>query len=93
MSRLCRVICELDHTPPYVSWTRVRRFLGGWRIVMGKRMLRDYQRNSREFDGWLKANAVIGSVLAIGLLAVAVAGLNAGRPDAGIELSSRATSK
>jgi hypothetical protein len=60
---------------------------------MGKRMLRDYQGNSREFDGWLKANAVIGSVLAIGLLAVAVAGLNAGRPDAGIELSSRATSK
>ena len=60
---------------------------------MGKRMLRDYQRNPREFDGWLEANAVIGSVLAIGLLAVAVAGLNAGRPDAGIELSSSATSK
>ena len=61
---------------------------------MGKRMLRDYQRNPREFDGWLKANAVIGSVLAIGLLAVAVAGLNsAGRPDAGIELSSSTTSK
>jgi hypothetical protein len=61
---------------------------------MGKRMLRDYQRNPREFDGWLKANAVIGSVLAIGLLAVAVASLNsAGPPDAGIELSSSTASK
>jgi hypothetical protein len=61
---------------------------------MGKRMLRDYQRNPREFDGWLKANAVFGSIPAIGLLVMAVAGLNsAGRPDGGIEVSSSATSK
>ena len=35
---------------------------------------RDYQRNPREFDGWLKANAVFGLILAIGMLAMALAG-------------------
>ena len=49
---------------------------------------RDYLR-TREFDGWLKANAVLGSILAFGILAMALAGLySAGRPDAATEFSS-----
>jgi len=45
-------------------------------------MRNDYLRNPREFDGWLRANAVIGSMLAIGMLAMALGGLNSGgQPD------------
>jgi hypothetical protein len=45
--------------------------------------------NPRELDRWLKANAVIGSMLAIGMLAMALAALNpAARPDGATELSS-----
>jgi len=29
----------------------------------------NYLRNPREFDGWLKANAVLSSMFAIGMLA------------------------
>ena len=29
-------------------------------------------KNAREFDGWLEANAVLGSILAIGILAIAI---------------------
>jgi hypothetical protein len=39
-----------------------------------KDIWRDYLTNPREFDQWLKANAAIGSILAIGLLAMALAG-------------------
>jgi hypothetical protein len=50
---------------------------------------RDYPRNAPEFDGWLKANAVVGSIVAIAILAMAVGGLfSAGRPDAATEFSS-----
>jgi hypothetical protein len=35
-----------------------------------------YLRNPHQFDRWLKANAVIGSMLAIGMLAMALAGFN-----------------
>jgi hypothetical protein len=43
----------------------------------------------RELDRWLKANAILGSLLAIGILAMALAGLNlAARPDGAAELSS-----
>ena len=56
---------------------------------MENAMRRDYQRNPGEFDGWLKANAVFGLILAIGMLAMAVAGLDsAGRPDGATEFSS-----
>ena len=57
---------------------------------MGNGVSRDYQRkNQREFDGWLKANAILGSILAIGMLAMALAGLNsAGRLDAATDFSS-----
>ncbi len=45
--------------------------------------------NPRELDRWLKANAVLGSILAIGMLAMALGGLNpAARPDGATELSS-----
>jgi hypothetical protein len=41
-----------------------------------------YLMNPHGFDRWLKANAVLGSILAIGMLAMALAGLNsAGCPD------------
>jgi hypothetical protein len=50
---------------------------------------RDDPRNAAEFDGWLKANAVLGSILAIGILAMALAGLySIGRLDGATELSS-----
>jgi hypothetical protein len=52
-------------------------------------MRNSYLGNPHEFDRWLKANAVIGSLLAIGMLAMALAGLNpATRPDDARELSS-----
>jgi hypothetical protein len=48
-----------------------------------------YLRDPPGFDRWLKANAVLGSLLAIGMLAMAVAGLNfAARSDDATELSS-----
>ena len=56
---------------------------------MGNGIWRDYLRNPREFDGWLKANAVLGSMLAIGILVMALGGLNsAGRHDEATVLSS-----
>jgi hypothetical protein len=51
-------------------------------------MRNDYPRNPHEFDMWLKANAVIGSLLAIGMLAMALAGINpAAPPDGATELA------
>ena len=49
---------------------------------------RDYSRNAPEFDGWLKANAVVGSIVAIGILAMAVAGLFSEGRDVATEFSS-----
>jgi hypothetical protein len=40
------------------------------RAVMGNRW--DYLRNPRELDGWLKANAVVGSMVAIGIMAMPI---------------------
>lgn len=40
---------------------------------MGTDYGRDYLTNPRAFDGWLKANAVVGSVLAVAILAAAFA--------------------
>ena len=43
----------------------------------------------REFDRWIKANAIIGSLLAAGLLAMAVAGApSAGSGDAAAAANS-----
>jgi hypothetical protein len=52
-------------------------------------MRNDYLRDPHKFDRWLKANTVLGSLLAIGMLAMALAGLNlAAQPDGATELSS-----
>lgn len=56
---------------------------------MGNATRREYQRNPQNFDRWVEANTVFGSILAIGLLAMALAGLDAaGPPDAATEFSS-----
>jgi heme/copper-type cytochrome/quinol oxidase subunit 1 len=51
--------------------------------IMGRRMLRELQHMSpedqREFDRWLKVNAVGGLILAIGMLAMALLGANSTR--------------
>jgi hypothetical protein len=50
---------------------------------------RDYLLHPREFDRWLKANAVGGSILPIAMLAMALAGLySAGPPSGATEFSS-----
>jgi hypothetical protein len=43
-------------------------------------MGRDDPRNSPEFARWLKVNAVFGSILAIGMLAMALAGFYPASP-------------
>ena len=53
-------------------------------VPMGK----DDPRRSPGFDRWLKANAVVGSILAIGILAMALAGLYSPLPDRVTEFSS-----
>jgi hypothetical protein len=49
---------------------------------MAKGILRDHQRTSpedqRKFDGWLKANAILSLIIAVGILAMALAGLVSG---------------
>jgi hypothetical protein len=47
---------------------------------VGNGIWRDYLTNPHEFDGWLKANAVLGSILAIGMLGMALAGLYLAEP-------------
>ena len=57
---------------------------------MGTGKLFDYKTLSpddrRKFDRWLSDNAVIGSILAAGLVAMAVAGSNSG-PSHDVELA------
>jgi hypothetical protein len=56
---------------------------------MGHNFRRDYLKSPREFDGWLKANAVLSSILAMGILAMALAGFySAGPADRATEFSS-----
>jgi hypothetical protein len=61
---------------------------------MANRSSRGDQRMSPEEqlkfnDRWLKTNATLGSILAIGILAMALAGLNSpGQPNGAIEFSS-----
>ena len=45
-------------------------------------------KEQREFDRWLKTNAILGSILAVGMMAMALAGSNsAGRSDAAMAAS------
>ena len=63
---------------------------------MGKGVMREYQRLSpedkRAIDRWLEANAFLGSILAVGILAMALAGSGSvSRTDAAIAASSRSS--
>jgi hypothetical protein len=79
--------CELPKKATHRS-----RYVGG--VIVGRATRREYQKNPREFDAWVKANTLFGSILAIGMVAMALAGLNsAGPPDAATELSSVTASK
>ena len=49
--------------------------------------LREYLTNPRDFDGWLKANVLVGSIVAIAILTMAFA-LYSGGGSNQIELSS-----
>jgi hypothetical protein len=50
---------------------------------------RKYLTNPHEFDSWITANAVLGTILATGLVAMAVAGLYSPGPVDGVtELTS-----
>jgi hypothetical protein len=59
------------------------------RVIVGNGLWRDfYLKNQRECDRWLKGNAVIGSILAIAILAMALAGLFSPGPNEATEISS-----
>jgi hypothetical protein len=51
-------------------------------------LLREYLTNPRDFDGWLKANVFVGSIMAVLILTMALAGLYSGGGSNEIELSS-----
>ena len=63
--------------------------------VMWNGLPQQYERMSQEdqrtFDSWMRANAIFGAVLALGILAMAVAGFNAPGPDAAISASPKAS--
>ena len=50
--------------------------------------LRKYLTNPHDFDGWLKANVFIGSIVAVAILTMALAALYSGGGSNQIELSS-----
>jgi hypothetical protein len=61
---------------------------------MRKGILREYQRlleDQRKFDLWLKANAILGSILMVGMLAMVLAASNVGGPDAAAAASPRSS--
>ena len=66
------------------QWNSVGVYETLGEVPMGK----DDPRSSPGFDRWLKANVVVGSVLAIGMLAMALAGLYSPPPDRATEVSS-----
>ena len=66
------------------QWNNVDVYETLGEVPMGK----DDPRSSPGFDRWLKANAVVGSILAIGMLAMALAGLHSPPPDRVTEFSS-----
>ena len=51
-------------------------------------LLREYLTNPRDFDGWLKANVFVGSIVAVLVLTMALAALYSGGGSNQIELSS-----
>ena len=53
-------------------------------------LLRKYLTNPRDFDGWLKANVLVGSIVAVAILTMALAALYSGgiKPDRTFECRS-----
>ena len=51
-------------------------------------LFRKYLTNPRDFDGWLKANVLVGSIVAVAILTMALAALFSGGGSNQIELSS-----
>ena len=59
------------------------------RVIVGNGLWRDfYLKNPGECDKWLKANAVLGSILAIAMLAMAVVGHYSAGPNGATEISA-----
>jgi hypothetical protein len=56
---------------------------------VGNELWRDfYFKNPRECDRWLRANAVLGSILAIAMLAMALVGHYSAGPNGATEISA-----
>jgi hypothetical protein len=54
----------------------------GWEAIMRNIGITQSLKEQREFNRWLSSNTILGSILAIGMLAMALAGSNsAGRSD------------
>ena len=91
-AEIFRPICEPDHIPPrrqLHSLFARDRSRGGEGFVMLNSVWRKYLTNPHEFDSWITANAVVGAILAMGLLAMAVAGFYSPGPvDSVTELTS-----
>jgi hypothetical protein len=84
-------MCDAVHTPRVTSrpYLHPLATLCPGRVIMGNGVWRDFPSHPREFDGWCRANAILGSVLAVGILVMALAGLfSAGLPDGATEFSS-----
>jgi len=62
---------------------------------LGKRLLQEYQslsaEDQRTFHKWLRANAIFGAILFIGMLAMAWMGNSVGRTDAAIAARSKSS--
>jgi len=50
--------------------------------------LREYLTNPGDFDGWIKANVLVGSLVTVAILTMALAALYSGGGSNQIELSS-----
>jgi len=55
---------------------------------MRHEFLRKYVTNPRDFDRWLKANVLVGSLVTVAILTMALAALYSGGGSNQIELSS-----
>jgi hypothetical protein len=87
------VLCGSAHTPlvcQRVPFDSLRGLIGKVCVMGRGKILDQYKTLSpddrRKFDQWLSGNAVIGSILAAGLVAMAVAGSNSG-PSHDVELA------
>ena len=76
-----------DHLHTRLSrGNKLRLRLSGWEAVMRHDLLRKYLTNPRDFDGWLKANVLVGSIVAVAILTMALAALYSGGGSNQVEL-------